>query len=103
MPGLLCAVSGHRPPWPPRSHGGRIGHRLGWLAPAHLGPGGLELHAVRGGEPHPGPSGLQEGDWSLIWGLLEVALAVAISVGAVGEVWEGLKRRRGRIKSDEGI
>jgi len=43
-------------------YGGRIGHRPGGPAPAHLGPLIGELHAVRAGEPHPGSSGLRQGD-----------------------------------------
>ncbi len=43
-------------------HGGRIGHGPGGPVPAHLGPLRGELHAVSGGEPHSGPSGLRQGD-----------------------------------------
>lgn len=42
--------------------GGRIGHSPGGPVPAHLGPLRGELHAVRGREPHPRPSGLRQGD-----------------------------------------
>ncbi|WP_406383278.1 hypothetical protein [Streptomyces sp. NBC_01618] len=41
-----------------------------------------------------GISRIKDSGWSLIWGVLEVALGVAISVGAIGEIREGLKRRR---------
>ena len=38
-------------------YGSRIGHRPGRPTPAHLGPLTGELHAVPGGDPHPGSSG----------------------------------------------
>ncbi|MEU3652231.1 hypothetical protein AB0E67_05145 [Streptomyces sp. NPDC032161] len=49
-----------------------------------------------------GISRFGDSGWSLIWGVLEISLGVAISVGAAGEIRQGLKRRREETDSRDG-
>ncbi|MCZ2524547.1 hypothetical protein ACFW9F_07430 [Streptomyces sp. NPDC059506] len=40
-----------------------------------------------------GVGNLQEAGWSRLWGVCEVALALAVSIGAAKEIRDGRKRR----------